>query len=59
MCDRRSEGHDAMEAPSSMNSPEAELSPGSIRQMLTAFVGSQALLCGIEQGVFDARDGGG
>jgi hypothetical protein len=43
-----------MEAPSSMNSPEAELSPGSIRQMLTGFIGSRALLSGIELGVFDA-----
>jgi hypothetical protein len=43
-----------MEAPSSMNPQGAEPAPESIRQHLTAFVGSQALLCGIKLGVFDA-----
>jgi SAM-dependent methyltransferase len=43
-----------MEAPSSMNAPEAEPTPEGIRQLLMAYVGSQALLSGIDLGVFDA-----
>jgi SAM-dependent methyltransferase len=43
-----------METPSSMNAPEAEPAPEEIRQLLMAYVGSQALLSGIDLGVFDA-----
>jgi hypothetical protein len=43
-----------MDAPKSTETREAEPAPGEIRQMLVAYMGSQALLSGIELGVFDA-----
>jgi|SRR5215211_4173669 len=43
-----------MESPSSAVSGEAGVTPSEIRQMLMGYVASQALLSGVELGVFDA-----
>jgi 3-hydroxy-5-methyl-1-naphthoate 3-O-methyltransferase len=43
-----------MDAPGRANAQEVTLIPGEIRQMLRAYMGSRALLSGLELGVFDA-----